>query len=337
MPDIASQYRTTGTGALALRATDRGWLRFDGADRLSFLQALLTNDVDAIRPFGGAYGLYLTPQGRLISDLEILHRGDHILASVPAEIAGDLAATLDRVIFAEQVQVADVSSSFATLILVGARAAEIIAIALGADVTAVRGLASWSQIDAGASFAGAFIARTDTGAIDSYYIVAPAALEDAVRAAFKRAGAEPGSDELLDALRIDAARPRFGVDMTTETIPLEAGLLDRAISQTKGCYVGQEVIIRVLHRGGGRVAKRLVQITATESAAVPPKGATLLVGGTEVGSVTSSSRSPEAGRARALGYVKREHAEIGSAITVRWPDSAGALQSISSTITRVGG
>jgi folate-binding protein YgfZ len=334
--DIASQYRTATTGALALRVTDRGWLRFDGADRVSFLQALLTNDVDALKPLGGGYGLYLTPQGRLIADLELLHRGDHVLAGVPAQVAAELATTFDRLIFAEDVQVTDVSSSLATMAIVGARAAEIAASVIGIEPAAVRGLAPWSQIDAGESFAGVFIVQTATADVDVFYAVMPAGMESAFAAAVEKAGAEPASGEFIEALRIDAARPRFGLDLTTETIPLEAGLLDRAISQTKGCYVGQEVIIRVLHRGGGRVAKRLVQITAAdESALVPPPGATLLVEGTEVGSVTSSAWSPEAGRARALGYMKREHAEAEKMVTVRWTDPQGTLHSNVSTITRI--
>ena len=81
-----------------------------------------------------------------------------------------------------------------------------------------------------------------------------------MRAKLVEAGAVSASEETGETLRIEAARPRFGIDMNTDTIPLEAGIEDRAISFTKGCYVGQEVIIRVMHRGHGRVARRLVSI-----------------------------------------------------------------------------
>lgn len=338
MRDIASQYRTTRSGALAVRLTDLGWLRFDGADRLSFLQALLTNDVEAIEAHGGAYGLYLTPQGRVIADLVLLHRGDHVLAGVPAAIAGELAAAFDRVIFAEDVQVADVTASLVTTSIVGARAAEIVSSAVGVDRDAIARLEPWSQVEAGGSFSGVVAVRADPDAHDRFQIVAPVSLEQSVQDGLRRAGAELGSPQLLEALRIDAARPKFGVDMTTETIPLEAGLLERAISQTKGCYVGQEVIIRVLHRGGGRVAKRLVQITATEESAIAPvPGAKLLIGGADAGSVTSSAWSPEAGRARALAYVRREHAEAGTAVVAQWSDEAGCNHALEATITRLAG
>jgi folate-binding protein YgfZ len=127
--------------------------------------------------------------------------------------------------------------------------------------------------------------------------------------------AEPATPELFDALRIEAGRPKFGIDMTTDTIPLEAGLLDRAISMTKGCYVGQEVIVRILHRGGGRVARHLVQLTGEAgSRDVPPAGTGVLDQGRNVGVVTSAAIGPESGRVVMLGYVHRDSAEVGRAI-----------------------
>ena len=90
----------------------------------------------------------------------------------------------------------------------------------------------------------------------------PRAMPMRMRAKLVEAGAVTASEETAETLRIEAGRPRFGVDMNTDTIPLEAGIEDRAISFTKGCYVGQEVIIRVMHRGHGRVARRLVSIVA---------------------------------------------------------------------------
>jgi folate-binding protein YgfZ len=103
--------------------------------------------------------------------------------------------------------------------------------------------------------------------------------------------------------------------MTTDTIPLEAGLLDRAISQSKGCYVGQEVIIRILHRGGGKVVKHLVTLTFDENATgVPEAGTPLAHDGKTVGAVTSAARSVTSGRVIALGYVHRDAATAGQVL-----------------------
>jgi folate-binding protein YgfZ len=153
-----------------------------------------------------------------------------------------------------------------------------------------------------------------------------------VIAALEQAGAVRATDAVAETMRIEAGRPRFGIDMTEETIPLEAGLLDRAISQTKGCYVGQEVIIRVLHRGAGRVAKRLVRMFVDGERAVPIPDARIAVDGRDVGRVTSAAWSPRSGGAVALGYVARESAEPGREVTLSW-----AGQSASARITGLAG
>ena len=118
-----------------------------------------------------------------------------------------------------------------------------------------------------------------------------------------------------ETLRIEAGHPRFGVDMNTDTIPLEAGLETRAISFTKGCYVGQEVIIRVMHRGHGRVARRLVSILLP-GGHVPVAGDKIQSGERVVGEITSATTSPRLGAPLALGYVQRDHAAPGTELSV---------------------
>jgi folate-binding protein YgfZ len=108
--------------------------------------------------------------------------------------------------------------------------------------------------------------------------------------------------------------------MDTDTIPLEAGLEAHAISQSKGCYVGQEVVIRILHRGGGRVVRKLVGWTADapsdEDAAVPAPGTAFTIDGKGIGRVTSAAWSPALGRLVGLGYAHRDHTEPGTTLTV---------------------
>jgi folate-binding protein YgfZ len=124
--------------------------------------------------------------------------------------------------------------------------------------------------------------------------------------------------DTLDVLRVEAGRPAFLVDMDEHTIPLEAGLEDRAISFTKGCYIGQEVIVRIMHRGQGRVAKKLVGLLLEGNE--PPRAASPIVADDrEIGRVTSAVRSPALGRAIALGYVHRDFLEPGTPVTVQSP------------------
>ena len=129
------------------------------------------------------------------------------------------------------------------------------------------------------------------------------------------AGVQPLGAMAVEALRIEAGTPRFGVDMTGDTIPLEAGIEGRAISMTKGCYVGQEIIIRILHRGHGRVARRLAGLMV-DGTLVPPAGSTLAVDGREVGTITSAAFSPRLGRAIALAYLHRDFVGAGTAVTI---------------------
>jgi folate-binding protein YgfZ len=117
----------------------------------------------------------------------------------------------------------------------------------------------------------------------------------------------------MEVVRVESGRPLFGRDMDEHTIPLEAGIEDRAISFTKGCYVGQEVIVRVLHRGGGRVARRLVGLTLDREA---PSGAPLLADTREMGRLTSVVRSPAIGGPIALGYVGRDFTEPGTRVEI---------------------
>jgi folate-binding protein YgfZ len=152
--------------------------------------------------------------------------------------------------------------------------------------------------------------------VTGFDIYVPATDGDALASAIVEAGAVKGDEETAETLRVEAGRPRFGVDMDTETIPLEAGIEDRAISLTKGCYVGQEVIVRVLHRGHGRVAKRLVSLVLAGDR-VPARGALILAGDQEVGRITSAVRSPRMNAPLALGYVQRDHLAEGTELLVK--------------------
>lgn len=323
MIDIATQYRIIAAGAGWLDKTARGRLRFDGADRAPFLQALLSNEIAALEPGAGTYALYLTPQGRMIADLHVFVRPDCVIADVPAANASRLVEALDRLIFAEDVRVADESRALRQLSVVGGGAADAVSRALGVAADALRRLPAWSQLDIDAGF----VARTDDANEGSWDVMVGEQHVDRTIAALEGAGAVPAAPAVVEAMRIDAGRPEFGVDMTDETIPLEAGLLERAISQTKGCYVGQEVIIRVLHRGGGRVARRLVRMACDDRTILTlPPGAVVSADEREIGRVTSAAFSPRAGRVVALGYVHRDTADVDRRVVISWSaGEAGAV------------
>jgi folate-binding protein YgfZ len=162
----------------------------------------------------------------------------------------------------------------------------------------------------------AILVRSDEIGLAGFDLFVDAARADALRDALRRAGTIDVGGDVAEVVRIEAGRPAFGKDMTTDTIPLEAGIEDRAISMTKGCYVGQEIIVRVLHRGHGRVARRLVGLTLDASAPVPAEGATIASGDREIGAVTSATSSPALGRPIALGYVHRDFVAPGTVVRI---------------------
>ncbi len=221
------------------------------------------------------------------------------------------------------------SATTAQLVVIGAKAADVVSRAFGGEALAIASLPPLAHVNVGDTL----IARTDDVALPAFEVFVPSAARDASVASLESAGAAAIDEALVDALRIDAARPAFGVDMTEETIPLEAGLLERAISTTKGCYVGQEVIVRVLHRGGGRVARRLVQLEfGPDASGAPAEGTALFADGHETGRVTSAAFSPRTGRVVALGYVHRDVAAIGNAVVAHTNDGERAA-----TIARLAG
>jgi folate-binding protein YgfZ len=157
------------------------------------------------------------------------------------------------------------------------------------------------------------VARIDQLGVPGFCVYLPPAAESAFKDALRKAGAVDVSPAAIEARRIEAGYPVFGVDMTDDTIPLEAGIETRAISFSKGCYVGQEVIIRVLHRGHGRVARRLVGLRI--DGPVARTGSKVRVAEREVGFITSCAESPNG--TIALGYVHRDFVESGTAVQVQ--------------------
>lgn len=316
----------------------RGRIVVSGRDRRSYLQGLLTNDIVALGPGQGCYAAYLTPQGRMIADLFVYELGDVLLLTVTADITDGILAKFDQFVFSEDVAFGDVTATFGQVAIVGPDAAALLARTL--DVPAGVVVADLPEHgNARAAFLGqpVVIARvTDTGEPGFDLFVDRTVLGALVQALFD-AGASPVDAAAADALRIEAGVPLFHRDMDEETIPLEAGIEGRAISFSKGCYVGQEVIIRVLHRGHGRVARKLVGLLL-EGAAAPAAGTVVRAGDREVGHVTSAVVSPALRQPIALAYVLRDFVEPGTDVVVDGaPGRVTALPFVTREASRPGG
>ena len=287
-----------------------------GKDRAAYLHGLLTNDIQALTPGTGCYAAWLTPQGRMPHG----HTHLRIRRDDPAGCACGRPACHFATTGSTSVQrrrsacgpVGDVEGG------VGSRAT--VSSMLEQVLTGVAEPASWLEYqNTRAEFGGSpvVVARVSQLGVPGFVVyIEPARQPDLQRALVER-GAIVAEPAAIEVARIEAGYPLFGVDMTEETIPLEAGIEDRAISLSKGCYVGQEVIVRVLHRGHGRIAKKLVTLHmhGEQSQEVPARGARLFSEARDVGWVTSAASSPQLGPI-ALGYVHRDFVAAGTRLEV---------------------
>ena len=305
--------RARGKSA-SIDRSDRARLVVSGADRATYLQGLLTNDIAALKAGSGCYAAYLTPQGRMITDLYLYEIGDVMLATMAAGVKDAVVAKFEQFIFSEDVRLGDVTDAFAQIAVVGPEAAAVVAQVLGnVNAASLMALAEHGNLRGAFEGEPAIVTRvTDTGEA-GFDVFVERAQRERLIAALEAAGAPMLEAAVADALRIEAGVPQFHRDMDEETIPLEAGIESRAISFSKGCYVGQEVIIRVMHRGHGRVARRLVGLVL-DGTDVPADATMLTADGRDAGHVTSATFSPSLGKPIALAYLQRDHAEPGTVV-----------------------
>jgi len=306
-------YDAARTASVWVERPARGRVFLSGPDRASYLHGLLTNDINAIAAGGGCYAAWLTPQGRMITDMRVYELGEAMLMTLPASTVTATRDRLEALVFAEDVAVEDRTASWAQVGVHGPSAARDLALALGA--AARFELAPFESLRLAPGGVETVVTRTDE--LGGGFDVFVAGAGDDVRHRLAAAGVPRAGDDVVEVLRVEAGVPEFGVDMDADTIPLEAGIEARAISFTKGCYVGQEVIVRVRDRGQGRVARRLVGLTLDPGPAEPPApGAAVRVGGRDGGRITSAVFSPALARTIALGYVHRDFVEPGTRVDV---------------------
>jgi folate-binding protein YgfZ len=281
---------------------DRGLLGVAGGDRVRWLDGMLSNDVRdlAVGPQrSGCYALLLSPKGRILADLHVLERGDRFWLELPADALPRVRAQLERYVIADDVALGDETADWARLTVEGPDARTILARASGARPAVAADC--WQELRvAGAALAvGAW---GETGGGLQLFVPAGAEREvaDALRAAAPGELVE-GDAETLEVLRIEAGRPRLGAELDEEVFPAEAGLVPRAVSLSKGCYTGQEIVARLESRA--RVNHRLVGLRCADPSPPAPGTALADEAGKRVGEVTSSCLSRAAG-AIALGFVR---------------------------------
>jgi tRNA-modifying protein YgfZ len=312
-----SGYDAARQQAALVRRDDRAWIVVSGQDRRAYLNGLFTNDIASLVAGGGCYSAYLTPQGRMIADLWVYELGDVVLLSLSRQVKDAVLAKLDQFIFSEDVQLGEVTLSFMPVAIVGPDAATILSATLGIEVDQLTALPAHGNCRQNVHGEPAVILRTSDLGEPGFDILVDVAQIERLRSQLVARGAVEIDAPTATAVRVEAGVPKFLVDMDEQTIPLEAGIEGQAISMTKGCYVGQEVIVRVLHRGHGRVARKLVGLSLDRAeGAAYAAGQPIEVDGKSVGELTSVTWSPILERPLALGYVARDYVAPGTSLTV---------------------
>jgi folate-binding protein YgfZ len=311
------EYRAVHEAAVWADRTARdARLEVRGPDAPEWLQGLLTQEVKALQPGEGAYATYLTPQGRMVADMRVFRRHDTFVLETVGSARTTLLSRLDQFVIMEDVTVSDVTEALGCLTVLGPQASAAASACTGVASPTLDALDEHAHLEL--AVPGAFVAASREFGVPAFDLFAPPAAIETWRTTLQ-ASLPHASDRLLEAARIEAGRPRYGVDMHEDTIPLEAGVESRGISFDKGCYVGQEVVIRILHRGGGRVARRLVWVERTphpRDASVWAGGDGVSVGDRVVGHVTSACWSPARGGLLGIAMVHRDATEPGTLVRI---------------------
>lgn len=280
-----------------------------GADRVKFLHGQVTNDVQRLRIGEGCYAALVNAKGKMHSDLNLYRLADELLLDFEMGYTTAVTQRLEKYIITDDVQVLDAAPHYGLFSILGPRAAEAITqLGLPWELPA-KPLGFSAHQDA--TLGQLYLMRRASSGFDLFIPTASlGAVFDKLVAAAKSLGGRACGWHALETARIEAGLPRFGQDMDETNLPPEAGIESRAISYSKGCYIGQEVIARI--RTYGQVAKtlRLLRLSA-DLTPLPARGDPLVADGKEVGHLTSVIPG------HALGYVRKEHNAPGTQLTLR--------------------
>jgi folate-binding protein YgfZ len=296
--EVDGQYRALKEGAGFLDRSERGKLRVRGADAADHLQGQLTNDIEALEPDAGCYTALLDRKGHMQADMRALRlsTGDLWLDTEP-ETAAVVERHLRMYSIGREVEIEVLSGEWSILSVIGPAAVEV----AGTSPLSPEHAQRYYEREGLEILAVA----TDLG-LD--LIVRPEQSQ-ALQKLLARSGAAEVSEAAAEILRVESGRPRFGREMTSATIPQEAGIDERAVSFTKGCYIGQETVARLHYKGKPNRHLRGLRLESPAS-----DRDAIVLGEREVGTIGTAVLSPAFGPI-ALAVIRRE-AEPGSRVTV---------------------
>lgn len=275
-------------GAALVERGAPGRLRLGGADRVRFLQGLVTCDVKALAEGDGTYGFVTSTQGRVLADVVVLALADELWLEVPEGEADAVADHLQKYLIADRVEIAALPAAPVTV--AGPGAGTLLETFVGRG--SVPG-EPWSHRAVTVAGLPGRLVRRGIAPAETFDLWLPPGAAPAVRAHLEAEGAVPAPRAAWDLLRVERGIPAFGPDFGRDNFPQETGLGDQAVSYTKGCYLGQEIVARIHYRGGVKKALRALRFPTL--GAPPPPGTPLLAEGRPVGTVATAAISPDHG------------------------------------------
>jgi len=309
--------RERGAGVIDL--SQRGRFQLSGSEVVQFLNGLITNDMKTLAENQWMPAIFPNVQGRLLAYVRVVRIRDGFLIDTESTTHDTVLKTIERFTLAGDFHVVDLTKQTAMLSVQGKQAAEIVGAVLGKTLTELSGNGvveiEWQQHTL-------TVLRASHTAEDGFDIIAGTDQAPVLWEALTNAGARPIGYEAFERLRIEAGVPRYGVDMDETNVVTETGL-DEAVSYTKGCYIGQEIIARIKYRG--HVAKKLVGLAFDRTLKIGDEPRIKSADDKEIGRLTSVTLSPHLGYTIALGYVKYDYLAAGT--EVRVISSSGDLHS----------
>ena len=304
-PEFLRQYEALTRNVGFTPLTGRTIIEVTGSDRIQILQNFTTNDVKRLQPGQGCEAFITNSQGKTIGHIWIFCEGNrHFLDTTPGQ-AQTIIDHFNRYVISEDVTFTDRSNEFSDVLVAGNGAQALLSTLTGQKIPCELLSHGTFQI-AGHEVA---IRRVDYAGRDSYIIQFRPTDADPVSSALTNVGAIACSHEAVESARIEAGFPLFGLDITPDNLPQEVARDAKAISFTKGCYLGQETVARIDALGH---VNRLLASIKFASPEIPERGTELLAAGQKVGEVTSAAWSPQLQAPLAIALLRRNQTKPGN-------------------------
>jgi folate-binding protein YgfZ len=299
---LSAGYDGLRQSAAWLNLSSRGRLHITGEDRARLLNAMTTNQVQALQPGQGCYAFFLNAQGRILGDANLFCFEDHLLLDTEPETRQKLFEHLDRYIIADDVTLEDVTETTVAIAIEGPQAVAVLAGLMGEAPGA-------AEPNAWVPWGSRSVARVSSTGSAGFCIFAPAGEKAGLLA--QLAGIPGATPEDARTVRIEHGRPRYGEEITERYLVQETGQL-QAVNFSKGCYLGQEIVERVRSRAQ---IHRLLQRVEIDTLEVPAPGTKLTSGETDAAEIVSAVYSPALEKVVAMAYVRVQFAQPGSELS----------------------